>query len=97
MVKVFLLSKENEKRRFYESKHRLCKFYPYHRGLIGLLLSIVIAYASSRSDYGGDTFETVWKEFDELMRILKEALEVAGQEADMSCQCQNKCRRDFKY
>ena len=43
-------------------------------------------------------FETVLEgEFDELMRILKEALEVAGQEQTMLCQCQNKCRRDFKY
>lgn len=44
-------------------------------------------------------FETVLEgEFDELMRILKEALEVAGQEGRQClCQCQNKCRRDFKY
>ena len=44
-------------------------------------------------------FETVLEgEFDELVRILKEALEVAGKEAGQClCQCQNKCRRDFKY
>lgn len=42
-------------------------------------------------------FETVLEgEFDELMRILKEALEVAGGRQCL-CQCQNKCRRDFKY
>ncbi len=31
------------------------------------------------------------------MRILKEALEVAGQEADNVFANENKCRRDFKY
>ena len=58
---------------------------PYHRGLIELLLSIkVIAYLQAQSVIMVVTpFETVLEgEFDELMRILKEALEVAGQEAD---------------
>ena len=69
---------------FYESKHCLASF-ALIRGIdrIGII-DQVIAYLQAQSVTMVVTpFETVLEgEFDELMRILKEALEVAGQEAD---------------
>ncbi|WP_308688157.1 thiamine-binding protein [Streptococcus oralis] len=59
------------------------------------IIDQVIAYLQAQSVTMVVTpFETVLEgELDELMRILKEALEVAGQEADnVFGQCQNKCR-----
>ena len=51
-----------------------------------VVIDQVIAYLQAQSVPMVVTpFETVIEgEFDELMRILKEAIEVAGQEADMS-------------
>lgn len=68
----------------YESKHCLASF-TLVQGIDRIaVIDQVIAYLQTQEVPMVVTpFETVLEgEFDELMRILKEALEVAGQEAD---------------
>ena len=77
-----------------------CNVLPLTQGINRIaVIDQVIAYLQAQEVTMVVTpFETVLEgEFDELMRILKEALEVAGQEQTMSLPMSNKCRRDFKY
>ena len=76
--------RKTEKRRFYESKHCLASL-TLSQGIDRIaIIDQVITYLQAQSVTMVVTpFETVLEgEFDELMRILKETLEVAGQEAD---------------
>ena len=85
MVKVFFCQR-NEKRRFYEASIAL-QVLPLTQGIDRIaVIDQVIAYLQAQEVTMVVTpFETVLEgEFDELMRILKEALAVAGQEQTMS-------------
>ena len=85
MVKVFLFIKRKTRRGgCYESKHCLASFTPI-TGIDRItVIDQVIAYLQAQEVTMVVTpFETVLEgEFDELMRILKESLEMAGREAD---------------
>ncbi len=70
----FVKGKPGEEECFYESKHCLCKSLPPSQGIDRIAnIDQAIAYLRQSVTMVVTPFETVWKEFDELTRILKEA------------------------
>jgi len=86
MAKVFLfVQKESREEEDFMKASIALQVLPLSQGIDRIaIINQVIAYLQAQSVTMVVTpFETVLEgEFDELMRILKEALEVAGQEAD---------------
>ena len=85
MVKVFLFVKGKREEEVLMKASIALQVLPISQGIDRIaVIDQVIAYLQAQSVTMVVTpFETVLEgEFDELMRILKEGLEVAGQEAD---------------
>jgi len=85
MVKVFLFVKGKREEEVFMKASIALQVLPLAQGIDRIaVIDQVIAYLQAQEVTMVVTpFETVLEgEFDELMRILKEALEVAGQEAD---------------
>ena len=86
MGKVFLfVKKENREEEVFMKASIALQVLPLSQGIDRIaIIDQVIAYLQAQSVTMVVTpFETVLEgEFDELMRIFKEAIEVAGQEAD---------------
>ena len=85
MVKVFLFVKGKREEEVLMKASIALQVLPLSQGIDRIaVIDQVIAYLQAQEVTMVVTpFETVLEgEFDELMRILKEALEVAGQEAD---------------
>ena len=86
MAKVFLfVQKESREEEDFMKASIALQVFPLSQGIDRIaIIDQVIAYLQAQSVTMVVTpFETVLEgELDELMRILKEALEVAGQEAD---------------
>ena len=85
MVKVFLFVKGKREEEVVMKASIALQILPLSQGIDRIaVIDQVIAYLQAQEVTMVVTpFETVLEgEFDELMRILKEALEVAGQEAD---------------
>ena len=85
MVKVFLFVKGKREEEVLMKASIALQVLPLAQGIDRIaVIDQVIAYLQAQEVTMVVTpFETVLEgEFDELMRILKEALEVAGQEAD---------------
>jgi len=86
MAKVFLfVQKESREEEVFMKASIALQVLPLSQGIDRIaIIDQVIAYLQAQSVTMVVTpFETVLEgEFDELMRIFKEAIEVAGQEAD---------------